>query len=67
MGTNNTENLGNQTVNEASLKDINTLFEHVSPSSLRKSINQLFFSYLIETDTRLLPTNFDTMIEDIFL
>jgi len=47
-------------------EEVKTLFEFASPSSLRKSVSDVFFGYLMKTDKTLLPDNFDTITADLY-
>ncbi len=47
------------------LKKLNDLFEFSSPQSLRKSIHEVFFNYLLHNHQNL-PVNFNTITSDFY-
>lgn len=46
-------------------KDLEELFSFVPPGNLKKSVNELFYSFLINND--VLPENYKEIAEDILL
>ena len=46
-------------------KELESLLLFTSPSQLRKSITQIFFSFLTNSKTEL-PSNFEEIAEDIY-
>jgi hypothetical protein len=50
---------------KAALKKLEDLFEFASPASIRKSLNQVFFNYLVNNHHSL-PLNFDRISEDFY-
>lgn len=47
------------------IKGLEDLFSFAPPDTLRRSINQVFYSYLIHNKT--LPEDFETIAEDFYL
>lgn len=51
-------------MDEKIIKALEDLFLFAPPASLRRSINEVFYSYLIHNKT--LPKNFETIAEDFY-
>jgi len=47
------------------IEGLEDLFSFAPPDTLRKSVNQVFYSYLIQNKT--LPEDFKTIAEDFYL
>jgi hypothetical protein len=47
------------------IKGLEDLFLFAPPDTLRRSVNQVFYSYLIHNKT--LPEDFETIAEDFYL
>jgi hypothetical protein len=50
--------------NHTPIKTINDLFLFASPESLQKSINEVFFSYLLHNKD-LFPDDFEEIVTDV--
>jgi hypothetical protein len=53
-------------ISQEVIKEVDELFRFTSPTHLRKSINVLFLSYLMNVEPEMYPDNFRNIAEDIF-
>ena len=52
-------------MNQQTIKELEDLFEYSSPAELRQSIQEVFFSYLINSK-QIFPTEFERIVEDFY-
>ncbi len=50
---------------ERNIRQLNLLFEFASPESLKESITEIFFRYLMDNHN-VLPQNFETIVSDVY-
>jgi hypothetical protein len=52
-------------MNKQTIKELEDLFEYSSPAELRQSIQEVFFSYLINSK-QIFPLEFEKIVEDFY-
>jgi hypothetical protein len=48
------------------MEELELLFQFVPPQQLRKRITEIWFHYLMHTETHALPADFSEMAEDLY-